>query len=122
MEGAHPNVPGVCTNHSFDPGAHFTGGLIGEGQCHNIEGINIMMPDEMGDAVGEHPCLPGTGPGDDQGGAVSVYHTFTLGVAQLVKIGACHFIVHGCKLQYADLNMTNENSSNLQPESQAISQ
>ena len=66
---------------------HLVGGLVGERDGEDLERADAVLADEVGDAVGEHPRLARTGPGDDEQRAVHVGDGIALdGVQALEEI------------------------------------
>ena len=51
---------------SADPLLHLVGGLVGERDGQDLERRDALAPDQVGDAVGEHPGLARARAGDDQ--------------------------------------------------------
>jgi hypothetical protein len=56
----------------LDALAHLLRGLVREGDREDLAGARAPGVDEVGDAVGEHPRLPGAGAREDQQRAVAV--------------------------------------------------
>ena len=55
-----------------DPLAHLGGGLVGERDGEDPRRVRALV-DQVGDAVGEHPRLAGSGTGDDEQRTVAVH-------------------------------------------------
>jgi len=86
VEGAHPQVSGIASHHRLHPMPHFLGGLVGEGERHDVERIHVMGPDQVGDAVGEHAGLARAGTGDEHTGAFGIDNPLTLRVIEIFEI------------------------------------
>lgn len=85
VEGAHPHVAGIVGVDEFDDTVfHLTGGLVGEGQRHDREGVDAFG-DHVGDAVGEGAGLARAGAGDDHHGAIDSGDGLALGFIKLVE-------------------------------------
>ena len=55
-----------------DPLAHLVGRLVGEGDGQDAHGVDAVLADQVGDAVGQDPGLARAGPGHDQQRTVGV--------------------------------------------------
>ena len=61
VEGADPHVLRCRPHQVADPLAHLAGGLVREGDGQDPLRMHPFTGDQVGDAVGEHPGLAGTG-------------------------------------------------------------
>jgi hypothetical protein len=99
VEGAHPM--GCRLPHQlFGAFAHLAGGLVGEGQRHDLAGSASEPPDQPGDLPGEHAGLARPGPRQDQLGSVVHEDGFRL---RRIEFGADplfqgHFFSLRCRL------------------------
>jgi len=66
VEGADPEIRGRHAENLLHSFAHFARGLVGEGHREDIFGRDTARPDEIGDAVGEHPGLATAGTGQHE--------------------------------------------------------
>ena len=67
MEGADLDVSTVRrANFVVDPGLHLLCCLISKGDCEDLLRFHSVLSDEIGDAVRDDFCFPGSWPGDDQ--------------------------------------------------------
>jgi len=71
VERANPQPFHAFTQQMLHPVFHFPGGLVGEGDGHNIEQAHAHGLGEVGDPVGEHPGLARSRSGQHQGLAQS---------------------------------------------------
>jgi hypothetical protein len=52
---------------ALDPLAHLGGGLVGEGDREDLtRAAPLARPEQVGDALGQHPGLARAGAGDDE--------------------------------------------------------
>ena len=65
VERRDPHRPGDRADELGDAAAHLVGRLVGERDGEDRRRRHALV-DEVGDAVGEHPRLARSGPGDDQ--------------------------------------------------------
>jgi hypothetical protein len=86
MKGSHPDIPGFIADDLLNPMPHFTGRFVGKGQCQDVEGIDPVRPDQMGDLKSEYTGFPRTCSGYDQARPVNIFNGITLFRIQLVKI------------------------------------
>ena len=73
VERRDPHRPAVAIEQPLDPRAHLLGGLVGEGDGEDLVGTGVPLEHQPGDAMGDDPCLPGAGAGEDQQRAVDVH-------------------------------------------------
>jgi hypothetical protein len=99
VEGHDPHRARASPQQQLDAVAHLLRGLVREGDREDLVGPRQPRPLEVGDAVGEHAGLAGSGAGEDQQGALAVRDGVTLGRVepgeQVVDAGACGGVGHG---------------------------
>ena len=66
VERGHPHRVGPAADQRVDPLLHLGGGLVGEGDRHDLAGVHAALGEQPGDAVGQHPRLARAGPGHDE--------------------------------------------------------
>ncbi len=66
VEGTDPDTFGAVGDDLVYPFPHFTGCLVGKGQCQDLPGIHLMFFDQIGNAVGKNSGLAGTCSCQDQ--------------------------------------------------------
>ncbi len=66
VEGHDPHGVGARAHQLLDALLHLARGLVGEGDREDLPRVDPALGQQVGDAVGEHPGLAGTGPGDDE--------------------------------------------------------
>jgi quercetin dioxygenase-like cupin family protein len=67
VEGGDPHPVGQPVPHQpADPLGHLAGGLVGEGDREDLERVDVVITDQVGDPVGEHPGLARPRTGDDE--------------------------------------------------------
>ncbi len=87
MKCAQPDARGLGPEQFLHARAHLLGGLVGEGDRHDMVGWHIHRPNQVGNAVGKHPGLAGTRPSQNQGGACRCgYSRLLLGVEQIEEV------------------------------------
>src|SRR5205823_4530728 len=64
---------------------HLVGGLVGEGDGQDRERVDVVVADEVGDAVGQDARLPRPGSGHDEDGAVGGRHRLALDRVEVVE-------------------------------------
>ena len=71
-------VPGLRAGQELvDPGLHFPGGLVGEGDGQDVV-RGGFLGDQVGDAEGDHARLAGAGAGQDQDRPAQGFHRLAL--------------------------------------------
>ena len=78
VERGHPHRAAVGVEQPLDTLAHFLGGLVGEGDRHDLIGIRDLLGDEIGDAMRDDARLSRAGSGKDQERAVGLSYSFLL--------------------------------------------
>ena len=68
----------VLTDELVDALGHLGGGFVGEGDGQDAVGGNVLMLDEIGDAIGDDPGFARSGSGQNEHGATHGFHRFTL--------------------------------------------
>ncbi len=67
MEGTRPHVPGHVRAHELlESSLELAGGLVGERDREDAIGRDPVLRQQVGDAVGDHPCLAAARAGEDQ--------------------------------------------------------
>ena len=66
MERRDPHRAAIHAEQRLDALAHLFGGLVREGDRHDLVGIDDALADEVGDAVCDDARLPGARAGEDQ--------------------------------------------------------
>jgi hypothetical protein len=66
VERRHPHGRRAAPDQRVDPLLHLRGGLVGEGDRHDLPGVHVALGEQPADAVGEHPRLARAGAGDDE--------------------------------------------------------
>ena len=66
VEGGHPHAPRARAHELRQTLAHLGGRLVGEGDGEDLPRGRQVLLQDVGDAVGEHPRLAGTGAGQHQ--------------------------------------------------------
>ncbi len=67
VEGAEHHAFGrLLVQNGFDAFVHFPGGFVGKGDGEDLPWADAFVGDQIGDALGQHPRLPGPGTCDDQ--------------------------------------------------------
>ena len=82
VEGGHPHAAGVRPHQGIEALPHLVGRLVGEGDGKDLPGVHAQILHQVGDTVGEHPGLAGTGTGQHQQGAFGAEYRFALGRVQ----------------------------------------
>ena len=70
--------PSVFADERVDAVAHLARGLVGEGNGEDAPRADVLLADEVGDAVGDDARLAGAGPGEDQQRPVGLLDGFAL--------------------------------------------
>ena len=84
MEGGQGQAPPRAPfQQPADPFPHFPGGLVGEGDGHDVPGRQPALPDQVGDLVGDDTGLAAAGAGQHQQGAIDVADGGALGGVQV---------------------------------------
>ena len=65
VEGAAPELAGICPGEGGDSLQHFAGGFVGEGEQQNAPGGHAVLQ-QPGYAVGEGAGLAAAGTGNDE--------------------------------------------------------
>ena len=65
-------------NQVFDPLFHLLGGLVGEGESHDLVGIVPLLLDEVSDLVGDNPGLTGARTSQHHDRAIQVFDSLLL--------------------------------------------
>jgi len=78
VEGRHPHQPSPVADQIDHPLAHLGGGLVGERDRQDRTGMDVALPDQVGDPPGQHPGLAGSGPGDHEHRAAGMQHRLPL--------------------------------------------
>ncbi|MGC0428154.1 hypothetical protein RKD32_004509 [Streptomyces sp. SAI-195] len=66
VEGHHPHRVGAWADELLHALLHLARGLVGEGDREDLAGVDVPVGQQVGDAVGEHAGLAGTGTGHDE--------------------------------------------------------
>jgi hypothetical protein len=66
VERRHPHLLGHRADQGRHPRLHLVGGLVGEGDGEDLERADALVPDEVGDAVGQDSGLARPRAGHDQ--------------------------------------------------------
>ena len=66
VERRDPHRAAVHAEQRLDPLAHLSGGLVGEGDRHDLVGIDEAFGDQERDAMGDDARFPRTRTGEDQ--------------------------------------------------------
>ena len=95
MEGEDPDRPRHPAEHVLEALAHLSRGLVRERDREDLVWLDAVRPDEMGDAMREHPRLPRACPGNDEQRPVEMQHRLALGGIEvgekpLMRRGAHH--------------------------------
>ena len=67
VESAYPHAAHGHRQHAAQPGQHFLGRLVGEGDRQHTAGAGLAGLQQPGDARGQYPRLARAGTGQDQG-------------------------------------------------------
>ncbi len=86
VESPHPKITRVGTHYLFDPLPHFLGRLVGERQGHDVERINALTVNKVGNSKREYPCFAGTGPRNQHARSFGIDHPFALWFIQTIQI------------------------------------
>ena len=78
VEGRHPHRAAVRLEQPLDALAHFLGGLVGEGDRHDLIGIRDLLGDEIRDAMRDDARLSRARACEDQQRAVGLSYSFLL--------------------------------------------
>ncbi len=78
VEGRHPHRAAVRVEQPLDALAHFLGGLVGEGDRHDLIGIRNFFGDEIGDAMRDDARLSRACAGENQQRTVRLADGFLL--------------------------------------------
>ena len=85
VEGRDPHLARVGTHEVDDASAHLVGGLVGEGDRHDLPGPRVARREEVRDAPGEDPGLARTGAGDDEQGPAAVHDGMRAGARSVLR-------------------------------------
>ncbi|MDH6190971.1 hypothetical protein M2168_004003 [Streptomyces sp. CZ24] len=66
VEGGDPHGVGARADQLLHALLHLARGLVGEGDREDLARVHTALAEQVGDAVGEHAGLAGTGSGDDE--------------------------------------------------------
>ena len=78
VESRHPHRAAIRAEQPLDALAHFLGGLVGEGDRHDLIGIRDLLGDEIRDAMRDDARLSRPRAGEDQQRAVGLTYGFLL--------------------------------------------
>ena len=78
MERGNPGADKRSAQQSFHAGAHFSGGLVGEGDGENLVLLRESLGEEIGDALRDDARLARSRAGEDQQRAVNMEHRLAL--------------------------------------------
>ena len=78
VERGDPHRVGAAAHQRVDALLHLGGGLVGEGDRHDLAGVHPTLGEHPGDAVGEHAGLARARSRDDQQGRTGVDHRLAL--------------------------------------------
>ena len=70
VERAYGQRVAAGADQPVQPFPHLPGGLVGEGHGQNVEGADLVLSDQVGDAVSDDPGLAAAGPGHDEERAI----------------------------------------------------
>ena len=87
VERRHPHLLRHRPDERRDPRLHLVGGLVGEGDGHDLERAHALLADQPGDAAREHSGLARTGAGEHEQGAAGVDDRLLLRRVQTVEQG-----------------------------------
>ena len=91
VEGAHPQEgEGVLLHEAADALLHLAGGLVREGHRQDVVRRNVLLGEEVRDAVGDDPRLARTRPGQDEHRGALVGDGFPLFGVEVVQEGVRH--------------------------------
>ncbi len=85
VERRDPHVLGVLAHQVHHAPAHLVGGLVGEGDGHDLVGPRVAGGEEVRDAPGQDPRLARSGAGDHQQGTAALDHGASLGFGQSLE-------------------------------------
>ena len=86
MEGGNPHATRAATDKALQTLAHFSSGLIGKRDGHNLPRGNVQIFHQMGNAMGKYAGFTGTGTRQNQQRAFRAQHRFALRAIQGIKI------------------------------------
>ena len=78
MEGRHPHAVGDGADESGKTLAHFRGGLVGEGDGHDLAGPCAELAQDPCDSTRQHACFAGSGARADEQRRPLVLHRLSL--------------------------------------------
>ena len=78
----------VAAEHVLEPLAHLPRRLVRERDREDLVRLHAVRPDQVGDAMRQHPRLAGAGAGDHEQRPVDVQHSLALG-----RVQACEELV-----------------------------
>jgi len=78
VEGTHSQLVNGAAGQLPQTLFHRPGRLIGEGDCHDAARADATDLDEIGDAVGDNPCLATPGAGQNQHRPAYGFNGFSL--------------------------------------------
>ena len=86
MEGGNPHATRAATDKALQTLTHFSSGLIGKRDGHNLPRGNVQIFHQMGNAMGKYAGFTGTGTRQNQQRAFRAQHRFALRAIQGIKI------------------------------------
>jgi hypothetical protein len=78
VERRHPHRAAIGLEQALDALAHFLGGLVREGDRHDLIGIGDLLGDEIGDAMRDDARLSRTRSCENQERTISLSYSFLL--------------------------------------------
>jgi hypothetical protein len=89
VESRYAQTPGGLTvEQVVNPLAHFTGGLVGKGQCTNVLG-RVSTVNQPGNFSGDDTGFTATGACQDQAGVVNTGHCLLLLRVEIFQVQGC---------------------------------
>ncbi len=85
VKGSHPHAARIDRQHGGKTRQHFLGRLVGKGDGENAIGRGMTALDQPGNACSQHTGLAATGPGENEGRAVTERDGFELFVVKAGK-------------------------------------
>src|SRR5699024_3437152 len=78
VKRAHPDALRTEAYYFVHSLPHLAGRLVGKRDRQDIPGVDPAVLDQMGNAVGQHPCLARSGPCQDQKRSLCAEYRFLL--------------------------------------------